>query len=157
MARYMKNIKIKTLYGVLLTGVLLGCTHESDDVGDVSEQDSILVNESSYVGVPFTTSDSKQTNVKLKLLNNIPVDAYVLSETVYRSWQDQTQNNIYTGAIIVPEYSLYNVTNQSETGWMNIPAGNYYLMIENTDYGAVSPPDLSPTDTSNIKYSIVFK
>lgn len=145
----------------MLTLSLLGC--DSND--DSSDADSVIIKKNEYYSAPFTVEPNQQIKVKVSLLNEISAEGYIVTEQEFNNWQDVTQTGDYQNATLIPLHTFYLSTSTNaiasantnhETNWITLDSGMYRLLLENTDYGIINPPNHpdNKTGTTNISYSI---
>ncbi|MGF1793192.1 hypothetical protein L4D21_21610 [Photobacterium profundum] len=143
----------------LLSTTLLGC--DSND--DVKELDSVLIKKNEYFSTQFNVDGKQQVNVKVSLLNNVPSEAFIITEEEYKNWEDETQTNDFASATLISIVKFSPVPdNLTESGWIKLESGDYRILIENTDFGSVSPQSvdggsISVTNSTNVMYSILYK
>lgn len=138
----------------LLSTSLLGC--DSND--DVKELDSVLIKENEYFSTQFNVDGNQQVNVKVSLLDNVPSEAFIITEEEYKNWEDETQTNDFANATLVSLVTFSPIpSSQTESGWMKLDSGDYRILIENTAFGSVSPPSSNISNSINVMYSILYK
>jgi hypothetical protein len=121
----------------LLSTTLLGC--DSND--NVKELDSVLIKNNEYFSTQFNADGNQQVNVKVSLLNNIPSEAFIITEEEYKNWEDEIQTNDFANATLVSLAQFSPIpSEQTESGWMKLSSGAYRILIENTAYGSQVPP-----------------
>ncbi|MGF1869940.1 hypothetical protein [Photobacterium indicum] len=144
----------KRLLLSLLSTSLLGC--DSND--DVKELDSVLIKKNEYFSTQFNVDGNQQVNVKVSLLNNIPSEAFIITEAEYKNWEDETQTNDFANATLASLVKFSPIpSSQTESGWMKLDSGDYRILIENTAFGSVRPQGISVSDSTNVMYSILYK
>jgi hypothetical protein len=143
----------------LLSTTLLGC--DSND--DVKELDSVLIKKNEYFSTQFNVDGNQQVNVKVSLLNNVPSEAFIITEAEYKNWEDETQTNDFENATLSTLFKFSPIpSNQTESGWIKLEPGDYRILIENTDFGSVSPQSveqgsINVINSTNVMYSILYK
>lgn len=150
--------KLLLLIAPILALGTLGCD-DSDD-SDASIVDSIIVTKNEYYAVPFEVPQEIFIKVKMKKVNEISAEGYLVTEEEYQKWVDVTQTGDFQGATLDPIYYFYlDDSTNLDTGWLPLEEGNYRLLFENTDFGAISPPEhpVNRTGTTNIMCSIHIK
>ncbi|MFC1502973.1 hypothetical protein ACFL53_01280 [Pseudomonadota bacterium] len=153
----------RTMIVGLLSALAIGCGGGGDAGDSSSDKDSVLIKQNEYYAYKFTVSANQHTNVKVAPASpvaygsagpndDIVSEAFIIDRSNYLSWVDQTQLNQFSDVLIEHIYSFLPLKERYESSWMNLSEGTYYLLIENTTYGAKTP-----VGTSNVMFSIHHK
>jgi len=136
--------------------LLVGCDDTTLDATVISS-DSRLIKQNEYSAEPFTLE--KIQTVKVALINHseVAAEAFLVTETEYKTWQAVTQNQAFELATLFPQFEFPAVTGRYESPWIALPKGNYYLLIENTNFGSVKISNANITGSSNIQFTIKKK
>ncbi len=162
---------------LLMTMAVAGCnwsisSDSNHERGSVIEQDSVVVRSGnevinsgeavqSYYAVSLSLQSSQPLTIKLTNTTNVDVEAHLLADSEYNSWFSQAQNAQGTdfAAISVTEEESFSITANSSltrvwdseaNGSYHAFDGQYYLLIENTDYASV----LAGSNSATVYYVV---
>ena len=110
-----------------------------------------------WAGQTFTLEDSTEVQVSARLAGGPAIDLYVLSEPDYNKW-----NTIVTKGQATPDLTFDEISDLSLEGfsstftspWTMLPAGTYYLVLDNTSFGGTTPPASRQDDIATVDFRV---
>ncbi|KJF87888.1 hypothetical protein [Photobacterium leiognathi] len=135
------------------------------DVITEDKQDNVLVSdvavidEDWYYGTKFVLYRDAQVKTKVSIINGVAIEAFLITEKEYNTWVTITQNKQFTDANIqyIENLSISPIATTHESDWVTLSAGNYYYLLENTNFGTTSPPFNIKNDQVTVEFSISAK
>ncbi len=149
--------------GVAASLAIAGCAPKAEQEAQVATEASPLaqgekaVKRETWVSEPFSLEDSAEVRVGVALTSGPAIDVYVLSEADFNRWntlvskaqesEDQTFEHFSS-------LGLEGLSASFTSEWNELPAGTYYLVIDNTSFGGTSPPSPGNDDIATVSYQI---
>lgn len=150
-------MNIKKVLPIALIGLLVGC-----DTEDENNIDSILISPNDYKVVEFTLKPNQEVNISVQDINHVLSESYIIDQTSYQDWQDETQNGDFENALLNFEFAFPPLSGKHQSGWL--PLGNgltadttFYLFFENTKFGVVAPPEGGDEMASTMMYTLELR
>ncbi|WP_318458436.1 hypothetical protein [Photobacterium leiognathi] len=132
---------------------------QDSDSATVLISDVVVLNEDQYYGVSFNINKTAQVQTKITIIDGVSIEAFLVTEKEYNTWVTVTQNGQFTTATLnyFEELSISPVATTHESEWTALGSGNYYYILENTDYGTTTPPINFKDDKVTAEFSISAK
>jgi hypothetical protein len=120
----------------------------------IEEQVQIKEDEMLYYSIPLNRSGELQ--IAYNVRSGPGIDAYLVDADNFYRWQRSIQENVWDeGFRYNSELSSYG-TNLSDRS-SKLPAGDYYLILDNSDWGDSMPPMNFSDDVATIDVAVTFE
>ncbi|WP_223592377.1 hypothetical protein [Neobacillus bataviensis] len=115
----------------------------------------LQIQEDHYRVFPVELNETADITIEYNIASGPGIDIYFMDSTNYEKWvhlmENGTNENIYYNT----ELSTFGLYSNTKT--QQVEAGSYYIVLDNTDYGATYPPFNLKNDISTLDFNVKKK
>ncbi|MBI4570109.1 MAG: hypothetical protein HY719_17090 [Planctomycetes bacterium] len=117
--------------------------------------------EDTYWFLKFAIFGKTDVRVTGKVLSGPPIDLYTMPESGFSQWRSAVSEGRKKGTWTFLTQRSLDCEGMGYTGFRSVfvpqEAGTYYLVLDNTNYGATQPPTNMKTDVSVVEWKVESK
>ena len=113
------------------------------------------VQEDQYMTFPIELEKSAEISIEYNILSGPNIDVYFLAPTDYDNWESLMNNGTGEEVSYYTDLSTFGLSPGSRTN--QLEKGTYYIVFDNTDYGATYPSMNLINDISTLDFLVTVK
>ncbi|WML48488.1 hypothetical protein RCG23_25220 [Neobacillus sp. PS3-34] len=117
--------------------------------------EEMQIQEDQYRAFPVEMKKSGEVTIEYNILSGTNLDVYFMESSQYEKWQNIMKNGIGEEVFYNTELSTFGLSASSKT--QQVEQGTYYIVLDNTDYGATYPPMNFINDISTLNFLVTVK
>lgn len=167
----------KLIAGIIIIFIIAGCgwyvyTYLNSDIKDgkkdildtfrsskkeeekeavVLADTSVPVDEDEYYAFTAEITKKSAVTVEYSIISGPEVDMFTLTESQYAVWKKSKKHE---EGSVTPVSGLSESGKNKGTFSAEVPAGTYFVIVDNTNYGKCAPPTNTVNDQANVQVKI---
>src|SRR5262249_25790162 len=153
----------RTMALALITVIgLVGCSKKEQQETPAPEaaplaQGERAIKRETWAGEPFKLEDSTEVQVSATLASGPAIDVLVLSESDFNTWNTVVSKGQKTDASAfepIAELGQQGLSSSFTSPWILLAGGTYYVILDNTSFGATAPPASRSDDIATVDFKV---